>query len=75
MVTKDVPRECDCGGQSRKVSEICERGEKVEYGQPTKIPFLDLVTPHQDLEAELLAVVKKAFDARWVYRWADGRRI
>jgi dTDP-4-amino-4,6-dideoxygalactose transaminase len=27
----------------------------------TKIPFLDLVTPHQDLEEELLAVVKKAF--------------
>ena len=28
---------------------------------PTKIPFLDLVTPHQELEAELLAVVKTAF--------------
>jgi dTDP-4-amino-4,6-dideoxygalactose transaminase len=27
----------------------------------TKIPFLDLVTPHQELEAELLAVVKQAF--------------
>lgn len=27
----------------------------------TKIPFLDLVTPHQELEAELLAVVKHAF--------------
>ncbi len=27
---------------------------------PTKVPFLDLVTPHQELEAELLAVVKKA---------------
>ena len=27
----------------------------------TKIPFLDLVTPHKELEAELLAVVKKAF--------------
>ena len=27
----------------------------------TKIPFLDLVTSHQELEAELLAVVKKAF--------------
>jgi dTDP-4-amino-4,6-dideoxygalactose transaminase len=27
----------------------------------TKIPFLDLVTPHQELESELLAVVKKAF--------------
>jgi dTDP-4-amino-4,6-dideoxygalactose transaminase len=26
-----------------------------------KIPFLDLVTPHQELEAELLAVVKKVF--------------
>jgi dTDP-4-amino-4,6-dideoxygalactose transaminase len=28
----------------------------------TKIPFLDLVTPHQELEAELLAVVKQAFN-------------
>jgi dTDP-4-amino-4,6-dideoxygalactose transaminase len=28
---------------------------------PAKVPFLDLVTPHQELEAELLAVVKKAF--------------
>ena len=28
---------------------------------PTTIPFLDLVMPHQELEEELLAVVKKAF--------------
>src|SRR6266481_592460 len=28
---------------------------------PTKIPFLDLVTPHQELQEELLAVVKKTF--------------
>jgi len=28
---------------------------------PTKVPFLDLVTPHKELEAELLEVVKKAF--------------
>lgn len=27
----------------------------------TKIPFLDLVTPHKELKAELLAVVEKAF--------------
>ena len=27
-----------------------------------KIPFLDLVTPHQELETELIAVVKKAFE-------------
>jgi dTDP-4-amino-4,6-dideoxygalactose transaminase len=28
---------------------------------PTAIPFLDLVAPHRELEAELLDVVKKAF--------------
>ena len=28
---------------------------------PTKVPFLDLVAPHKELEAELLAVVQKAF--------------
>jgi len=28
-----------------------------------KIPFLDLVSPHQELQTELLAVVKKAFDS------------
>jgi dTDP-4-amino-4,6-dideoxygalactose transaminase len=28
---------------------------------PTKIPFLDLVAPHKELEDELLAVVKKSF--------------
>lgn len=28
---------------------------------PTKVPFLDLVTSHKELEDELLAVVKKAF--------------
>jgi dTDP-4-amino-4,6-dideoxygalactose transaminase len=28
---------------------------------PMKVPFLDLVAPHQELEEELLAVVKKAF--------------
>src|SRR2546426_264975 len=30
---------------------------------PTKIPFLDLGAPHQELQAELLAVGKKAFSA------------
>jgi len=28
---------------------------------PMKVPFLDLVAPHQELEPELLDVVKKAF--------------
>jgi dTDP-4-amino-4,6-dideoxygalactose transaminase len=30
--------------------------------ETVKIPFLDLVTPHQELEPELIAVVKKAFE-------------
>jgi dTDP-4-amino-4,6-dideoxygalactose transaminase len=30
--------------------------------QDGKIPFVDLVTPHHELEAELLAVCKKAFE-------------
>jgi dTDP-4-amino-4,6-dideoxygalactose transaminase len=30
--------------------------------EPMKIPFLDLVTPHRELRAELLAVVEKAWD-------------
>lgn len=28
---------------------------------PTKIPFLDLITPHQELQTELLDVVREAF--------------
>jgi len=28
---------------------------------PTKIPFLDLIAPHQELQEELISVVKKAF--------------
>jgi len=37
------------------------RRKSKDMANPTKIPFLDLVTPHQELETELLAVVKKAF--------------
>jgi dTDP-4-amino-4,6-dideoxygalactose transaminase len=37
------------------------RRKSKDMTNPTKIPFVDLVTPHVELEAELLAVVKKAF--------------
>jgi dTDP-4-amino-4,6-dideoxygalactose transaminase len=37
------------------------RRKNKDMANPTKIPFLDLVTPHQELQEELLAVVKKAF--------------
>ena len=44
-----------------KVSAVYLTGEKVAMTSTTKVPFLDLVTPHQELEAELLAVAKKVF--------------
>jgi dTDP-4-amino-4,6-dideoxygalactose transaminase len=37
------------------------RRKSKDMANPTKILFLDLVTPHQELQEELLAVVKKAF--------------
>ena len=55
-------RQRDRCRQSRKVSAFHIRGEKVSHDlDTTKVPFLDLVTPHQELKAELLAVVEKAF--------------
>ena len=40
----------------------------------TKVPFLDLVTPHQELKAELMQVVEKALGQRRVHRRPDGGR-
>ena len=38
---------------------------------PTKVPFLDLVTPHQELKRELSAVFESAMERR-IYRRPDG---
>src|ERR1700739_4133774 len=40
---------------------LLQRRKSKAMANPTKVPFLDLVTPHKELEEELLAVVKKAF--------------
>ena len=40
-----------------------------------KIPFLDLVTPHQELEPELTAVFQKVLQTAGFRRRPDGRRI
>src|SRR5258708_36316009 len=37
-----------------------EKNEDSAMTNTTKIPFLDLITPHQELHAELLEVVEKA---------------
>src|ERR1700739_3927307 len=40
---------------------LLRRRKSKTMANPMKVPFLDLVTPHKELEEELLAVVKKAF--------------
>jgi dTDP-4-amino-4,6-dideoxygalactose transaminase len=48
----EIPQNFDGSSQNKKGKNMANS---------TAIPFLDLVTPHQELEAELLDVVKKAF--------------
>ena len=36
------------------------------------IPFLDLITPHVELEPELMAVFQQALAYRRIHRWSDG---
>ncbi len=38
-----------------------------------KIPFLDLITPHKELEQELTAVFQKVIWHRRIRRRPDGR--
>lgn len=59
VVTKDVPANAIVAGNPAKLLRFIAEENKMTNA--THVPFLDLVTPHQELEAELLAVVKKAF--------------
>lgn len=59
VVTKDVPANAIVAGNPAKLLRFIAEENKMTNA--TNVPFLDLVTPHQELEAELLAVVKKAF--------------
>src|ERR1700736_4102930 len=45
----------------RNLCGLLRRRKSKNMANPTKVAFLDLVAPHQELEAELLEVVKKAF--------------
>lgn len=59
VVTKDVLANAIVAGNPAKLLRFIAEENKMTNA--TNVPFLDLVTPHQELEAELLAVVKKAF--------------
>src|SRR5262249_38105353 len=55
------PGERHRSGKSGQSFAISNLGDKItEMTKTAKIPFLDLVTPHQELKAELLEVVEKA---------------
>jgi dTDP-4-amino-4,6-dideoxygalactose transaminase len=58
VVTKDVPSNSIVAGNPAKVLRYIERGKEMSVSN--SIPFLDLITPHLELEAELTAVFSKA---------------
>src|SRR6266404_7465415 len=61
IVAKNVPANAVVAGKSGKTFAIPKRGDELTYmTKITKVPFLDLVTPHRELKAELMQVVEKA---------------
>jgi dTDP-4-amino-4,6-dideoxygalactose transaminase/acetyltransferase-like isoleucine patch superfamily enzyme len=58
VVTKDVPANTIVAGNPAKVLRILPTRDQDPADAP--IPFLDLVTPHVELEHELVEVFKKA---------------
>ena len=53
-----APNTIVAGNPAKFLRFITEDKSKA-MANPMKVPFLDLVTPHEELEDELLAVVKK----------------
>jgi len=59
MVTKDVPANTIVAGNPARVLRSVPDPKK-QPAADAPVPFLDLVTPHVELEAELVEVFKKA---------------
>ena len=57
VVCKDVPADAIVAGNPAKLLRYIQKEEKVGASGP--IPFLDLLTPHRDLEQELTEVFRK----------------
>jgi dTDP-4-amino-4,6-dideoxygalactose transaminase/acetyltransferase-like isoleucine patch superfamily enzyme len=58
VVTKDVPRNAIVAGNPARVLRYIEPVENIS--EPDAVPFLDLVTPHLELESELTGVFRHA---------------
>ena len=57
VVTRDVPRNAIVAGNPARVLRFIEPAGKT--AEPDAVPFLDLVTPHLELERELVAVFRR----------------
>ncbi len=58
VVTKDVPGNAIVAGNPARVLRFIE--PPVQSVEPDSVPFLDLVTPHLELENELVGVFRRA---------------
>ena len=61
VVTKDVPPNCIVAGNPAKVLRFIEK--PVEQANNSPIPFLDLITPHLELEHELTCAFREGLRA------------
>jgi dTDP-4-amino-4,6-dideoxygalactose transaminase/acetyltransferase-like isoleucine patch superfamily enzyme len=57
VVTKDVPNNAIVAGNPARVLRFIEPAAK--EAAPDTVPFLDLVTPHLELESELVSVFRR----------------
>ena len=57
VVTRDVPRDAIVAGNPAKILRFIEPAAPTP--EPEEVPFLDLVTPHLELENELVEVFRR----------------
>ena len=60
VVTKDVPANAVVAGNPAKVLRYIEKAEPPQKSEG--VPFLDLITPHQDLENELVSIFRHSLE-------------
>jgi dTDP-4-amino-4,6-dideoxygalactose transaminase len=60
VVTKDVPANAVVAGNPAKVLRYIEKANPPQ--KPEGVPFLDLITPHQDLENELVSIFRHSLE-------------
>lgn len=58
VVTRDVPRNALVAGNPARIIRSIEPADK--SSEPAAVPFLDLVTPHVELERELVGVFRQS---------------